>query len=1030
MNWTYDGTIGANQKWDGSGTLGINNFFDNGTPPGYTPDSGSPLASGATVVSYPNLVTSTVTIYPKFAKRTDCAGNTCTRDEELQNYANWQTYYKDRVGMARSGLSYAFKDIGETIRIGWGSINTLSGSSKMDAGVSLFDSSRKSAFYTWLYSSSTAPTGSTPNRSAIYKVGQYFSRSDSNGPWGTSPLYSSTSTSTTTTGGSEPKTNHAACRRSSVMLMTDGYWNDNFTSVANVDNTTGNTITSTSASFTYVPAPPYSDDTSSTLADVAMRYWGTDLRSDLANSITTIPGVNEAFWQHLSFYGIGLGVYGTLPQTATTLAALTAGDISWPAATGNTTTTVDDMWHAAINGRGQFFSVGDVTALTTAIEKMMVSINRVTSSQSGISISTAYLIEDSVKYTPQYTTGEWTGNILARKIDPTTGNETTTSWQVSTIDSLTGDPVSTIPAYDSRNIFVGTASTSTPKAVTFTYTAMSSVGLLSSMTGTVDADLINFLRGDSTNEGTNAKYRKRNAMLGDIVNSAPVLVKKGIDLKYGGLPVGTAGAASYSTFLAAQANNTEGVLFVGANDGMLHAFRDGTTESPEDKGVEIFAYIPKSVLPNLHTLADKSYAHRYFVDGPLSQNFAYINSAWKNVLLGTTGAGAKAIYAINVTEPLNLDASKVLWEINSQTTGFSELGYVLSEVRAGILPSGDWVAIFGNGYESTSGIARLFIVNLNTGALIKSISTGVGGSNGLGAVRVVRNTYGQIIGAYAGDLKGNLWKFDLSSTSSSNWKVGLGGSPLIALGSTQPITAAPMVLEHTKPGYLVSFGTGKMFETSDVSTTDQQALYGVWDSVLFGDTTSTPAGVTLTGTSKLVQQTFGTSTVATLTVITTALATATQTVTWSTLSNNSVAWNSDQRGWYINLPNSGERAIYPERLVEGNAVVVNTISPISATTSSCTASGQGTGYLYAFDVFNGGSGNVVLRDSDGNALGNTISYYANGPVSVAGLGFYESVICGGGVASCTRVDACANDACGGDSTRIINERNWRQIFLR
>ena len=179
----------------------------------------------------------------------------------------------------------------------------------------------------------------------------------------------------------------------------------------------------------------------------------------------------------------------------------------------------------------------------------------------------------------------------------------------------------------------------------------------------------------------------------------------------------------------------------------------------------------------------------------------------------------------------------------------------------------------------------------------------------------------------------------------------------------------------------------------------------------------------------MVLQTFGTSTVATLTVITTSLNTATQTVTWSTLSNNAVDWTA-KRGWYINLPNSGERAIYPDRLIEGNAVVVNTISPISVSTSSCTASSQGTGYLYAFDPFNGGSGNVVLRDSNGNNLGNAMSYYANGPISTAGLGFYESVICGGGIASCTRVDACADDGCGGASTRIINERNWRQIFLR
>lgn len=1030
VNTVSDGVTAVNAKWDGTGSLGSSNFFATGTPAGYTPDATSPLASGATTsVSYPNVASSSVTSYPHFVNRTDCQSVTCNWTEELQNYANWKTYYSTRVELARTAVGYAFKTIGSTIRVGWGTINRIESNTALDAGVSLFDATRKSEFYTWLYGANTAPSGDTPNRLAIDRVGQYYSRMDSDGPWGTSPNYASTSTLTSTTGGAEARSSHAACRRSNVMLVTDGYWNGASASLGNIDNSTSTTITSTTGqSYQYVPVAPYSDTTSNTLADVAMKYWVTDLRTDLPNNIPTIAGVNESFWQNMSFYGIGMGVYGSLPQTADILAGLNSGGTSWPAATANDPTAIDDMWHAAINGRGQYFSVGDSDSLTKSMQKMMVTINKVTSSQSGVSISTAYLVDGTTKYSPQYTTGSWSGNIMARLINPTTGAETTTTWQVESRDILTGDPVSTIPDYSSRNIFVGTGSTSTPKAVTFTYSAMSGASLLSSMTGTINADLINYLRGDASNEGDGGKYRTRETRLGDIVNSAPVFVKKGIDLGYDSLPSGTAGASTYRAFATSQATNDEGVLFVGANDGMLHGFRDGTTSSPEDRGVEVFAYVPKSVLPNLSQLSDKSYAHRYYVDGPATQNFAYINGAWANVLMGTTGAGAKSVFALNVTDPLSMNASSVLWEVSNQTSGFSELGYVLSEVRVGILPSGNWVAIFGNGYESASGTARLFVVNLQTGALLKVIDTGVGGSNGLGAVRVVKNGSGQIVGVYAGDLKGNLWKFDLSNVASSGWTVGLSGSPLISVGANKPITAAPIQIVHPNGGYLVSFGTGKMFESTDIATTTQQSLYGVWDPIAFG-ATSTPTGTTLTGVTNLVQQTISVGSNSTITVVTTALTTTTQSVTSYNFTNLPVDW-ATKRGWYLDLPNNGERAIYPERLLSDNVVLVNTLSPINVSTAVCTASGQGTGYLYAFSILNGGAGNITLRDSAGVSLGNGVSYYANGPISTAERDSNKSSVFGGGSGDSITVDRCADGSCGGAGTRVINERNWRQIFMR
>lgn len=1037
---------GVTRKWDGTGSVtSSSNFFTSGNPAGYTPDGGSPIAPGATVIAYPNTASKSVANYPKFVARTDCTGNTCTWAEERQNYANWYLYHRRRVDLARTGIGLAFKPLGGTFRLGWGAINTIETNTTLDAGVSLFTQARKDAFYAWLYGVNTDPGGDTPNRLAMDRVGQYFSRSDSDGPWGTNPSYSSRSTSSATTGGTENKANHASCRRSNMLLMTDGYWNGASSNLGNVDNSNGPTIPSpTGSTYRYTPTAPYKDSTDNTLADVAMKYWVNDLLPDLANSVAAVAGVNESFWQNVSFYGIGLGVYGTLKQTAATLADLTSGDISWPKAEANKATAIDDMWHAAINSRGQFLNAGDADSLTSAMEKMMVTINKLSSSQAGVAVSTANLINGTRKYTPQYTTGAWTGNVTSRNLNYSNGNEVSTAWQVESKDPVTGEPVSTIADPVSRNIVVGNGAISGAKAVSFTYAAMSTAGLTNLMTGTVNASLVDYLRGDDTNEGFTGIYRTREARLGDIVNSTPVLVKKGIDLQYDKLPGTVAGASSYRSFVASQASNAEGVMFVGANDGMLHAFRDGTTASPEDGGEEVFAYVPRAVLPHLSQLADKAYAHRYYVDGPLVQSPGYIGGNWKNVLLGTTGAGAKAVFALDVTDPLNMDASSVLWEVSSSTTGFAELGHVITDVQVGLLPSGDWVAIFNNGFFSASGSARLYVVNLATGALIKEIVAEAGSGNGLGGVRVVRDDKQRIIGAYAGDLKGNLWKFDLSGTSSSSWGVGLSGAALLAVGAGKPITAAPSVITHPKGGYLVSVGTGKFFEAGDISTTGQQTLYGIWDSVAFGSS-ATSTGVAQTGTTNLVQQTISTKTSVIRTIITTDLTTSTQSVTYFDISRNTVDW-AIKRGWYINLPNSGERIVYPTSSLVDRYIAVDSISPSNVSANVCIQAGQGTGWAYIIDGLTGsGPGEAVLdtngddRVDSADALFSGITARADGRntwVKVGGLSdatrtVFAGITGGDGTGTVLSISCRLTGTCAVPGTgSVIKSREWRQLFMR
>lgn len=1079
VNYNSTTVTPVNRTWDGSDTpTASSNYFT----PGYTPDAGSPLAPGAISTPYPNTASSATASYPKFKNRTDCVPDTatvCTWAQELQNYANWKKYHSTRMELAKTGIGLAFQPLNPTFRLGWSTINNLRDDSQLDKGVRLYNSTVQSEFLTWLYSRTA--DGSTPNRIALDKVGQYYQRSDDGGPWANSP----TGSNSLTSAGAEVTT-HATCRRSYAMLMTDGYYNDSY-SISDWDTSNGPRITQPS-SYQYTPIGPYSDTTSGTarsnsFADVAMKYWLTDLRPNLPNGVRSIPG-DEAYWQHLNFYAIGLGITGTLNSNDPEVLKRLTGNSStspprsldWPTPASDSERSIDDMWHATVNGRGKMLNAKTASELNQSILQMMSDIGGKEGTQSGVAVSTASLTRDTKKYTPSYTPISWSGNVTAYNLDPASGNQTGVAWQVETLvatDPVTGAKTysSIIPPHGSRNIYVGNGATTGPRAVPFTHAAMSSASLTGSMSGTVNAALINYLRGDATNEDTSstsssttAIYRGRDTRLGDIVNSTPVFVKDTVDLGYDRLPSTVAGQSSYQTFVAAKKLRPEGVLFVGANDGMLHAFRDGTYDPQtgaiiEPGGVEVFAYVPNALLPKLNLLAEKTYTHRFYVDGPNVETDAYLSSGWANIVLGTTGAGAgvpsaagvsprTAVYAINVTSlntsPTTLSATSVLWEASSSNPSFSELGYLLTDVQAGPTLGGQWVAIFGNGYESRSCQARLFVVNLETGALIREINTNAGdcttARNGLGGVRVVRNSTQQIIGVYAGDLLGNLWKFSLNDSNSGNWKVDLAGAPLFAAGVTQPITAAPAVLPlplrnepKPAPGYLVVAGTGKFFEISDITTITQQSIYGIWDPVAFGAATI-PAGTSLSDKTLLVQQQIG------------AAQTGENGNTYFGLTSNPVdyAATPPKRGWYMNLPNTGQRLVYPLDVLAGRVAVADTISPANVSLDPCSNTTGGTGYLYLFDALTGGAPAAPVLDTNGDGVVNSSDMIVSGLEGSAdgrnvtlkvsetdAESTYVNVSGGAPGGTLITIPCVVTNTCQVPAgASHIKSREWRQLFLR
>ena len=359
------------------------------------------------------------------------------------------------------------------------------------------------------------------------------------------------------------------------------------------------------------------------------------------------------------------------------------------------------------------------------------------------------------------------------------------------------------------------------------------------------------------------------------------------------------------------------MIYVGANDGMMHAF-DATVDLT-NSGKELFAYVPVSVYSNLKNLSSTTYDHHYFVDGQMTEGDAYL-SGWKTVLLGTTGAGAKSVFAVDITNPTSLTKDSVMWEKSG--TDDTGLGNVLGSARVAFLNNGTWVALLGNGYNSTDGTAKLLLKNLSDGSVYKSIATDSTTANGLSEPALVYDSLNRVIAAYAGDLQGNLWKFDLSTPASPVV------TKLFTASTGQPIIQRPVYKQHPNGGFMVMFGTGNYFDSTDGSAADTttQSLYGIWDK---------PSGSGGLIRSNLQQQTL------------------TATTGGATVSSNSVDWSS-KRGWYVDLTlNSGERVIANPVLIE-NLFITKTLIPAGTLCSE-----GGDSFIYGMNYLSGGANSLA-----------------------------------------------------------------------
>jgi type IV pilus assembly protein PilY1 len=441
-----------------------------------------------------------------------------------------------------------------------------------------------------------------------------------------------------------------------------------------------------------------------------------------------------------------------------------------------------------------YFPVQNPIRLREALKKALDNIVARSAAAGNVTSNGQSISDDSYVFSTIFNSANWSGNLFSYKVDMN-GVSPTASWNAA----------SKLPAPSARSIYLSDGS----DLKLFAWTNLSTT----EKNALGNEQIVNWIRGDRSREQQNGGVLRTRgqSVLGDFVHSSPYYAK-----------------------------DTD-TVYVGANDGMLHAF-------DADTGIEQFAYIPSVFLNSLKNTTNPNYGtatmpHDYFVDGDVVVTNSN-QTPGQNILIGTLGHGGKGLYALDVTTPSSFSTGNLLWERFDSTD--ADLGFMLGRPQVAALNDGNHWAIVGNGYNSTSGKAVLYLIKLddNNNTVIK-IDTGAGSNNALSTPALFdEDDDGVVDYVYAGDMNGNMWKFDLSAKQTKNWKVAYksGNTPVPlfkatdGFGNPQPITAQPTVTIATGssapfPGArYILFGTGSYFRTNDPYDDQVQSWYGIIDS--------------------------------------------------------------------------------------------------------------------------------------------------------------------------------------------------------
>lgn len=928
-------------------------------------------------------IRSTVTSYTKYPARTDCAGSTCTYNEEMQNFANWFAYYRKRHLYLNAATGLAFDQV-TGIRVGQFRFNDRKNVSMFDFDSTTDSNNAKRLLYDLYY---IKGDGGTPTRPALEYAGKQFQRSDANAPI------------------------NAACQYNGAFVITDGFANDEKAS-----DSYGNVDASTSSRFyipydpanpslrldteepigigtlpapptappavTVTPAAPYPDTWSNSLADIAMYYYQTNLRPDLAKRQVPLdlndiaPDADRQDYLHMATYALGLGVQGLIFNRSDTTALVNSNTDpykyppDWDANGDPTTqvrspTAVDELWHATINGRGAMLSSSSPEQARSGVVDIVNSVGAKGGAGAAVAVANPNLSSaDNFAYASSYNSGAWSGDINKFTIDLVTGFQSSTPvWNPSPQKQLANRE---------------TSPTDTRKRVIFTYDG--TVGQpfqwanLTTAQKTAlnnDTDILGFLRGNREKEVE--KFRSRGprpdqattppsypnsvtpnniSVLGSIINGEPVVIGTP-QLRYFDL-----GYFDYRTTNASRPT----VVFQGSNDGMMHAF-------DASSGAENWAYVPSFVYGNLKNLSDRNtFTHRYGVDG--TPNFNDVDMAytdpipsgtytpnWKTLLVGSLRKGGFGYFALDVslsgTGTEATQAGRVLWEFPNALTpaadrlnvGFTYGRPVIVKTRAA-----GWVVVVSSGYNNGTdtgssggdGRGRIWILNARTGAIIRSITTDVGTTtdpSGLAHLSafVERPDVDALVEAvYGGDLKGNLWRFDLSGTTTASWSVTRLTTLVDSAGNFQPITSEPE-LGIVSRKRMIYVGTGQYLGDSDVPgatspnvfATRKMAFYGIKDDL---SVPTFPNPVISALRSNLVAQTVSKN----------------ATTGQATVTSNTVDLGT-KAGWVVDFVDNAERSV-TNPVLSGGVLGFTTIIPDQS--DPCIPGGSS--WLWFLDYATGG----------------------------------------------------------------------------
>ncbi len=833
--------------------------------------------------------------------------------EDRQNFANWYSFHRKRSLVATSAVAKAIVGL-EDMQVGLLTLNSTLVQPVLPIKIENKDQTGDMLKALYQYATGIESNLDTLLRTGLDCVGRYYSTDLTCNTLGDSPM------ATVAEGG--------ACQKHFVVIVTDGAYNG--TPPSDIGNQDGDQGT------------PYTDGYSNTLADVAMKYYKNDLSS-----------THEDI-QRMHTFAVGFGVAGNLDRESY--------PANWPEPLDDAT-KIDDLWHATVNGRGEYYQSNSPDELVLGLQAIKDALLAFSGSSASVSATGEAVTSDNTVFVPSYESEYWTGDLKAYLLSE--NGSIALKWSAAKqLDGITAA---------SRKVYTFNGT----NGIEFLHALLSTEQKL-----LIESDQVDYIRGDqSMEQGNGGLFRTRPSILGDIVHSVSI--------------------------------HHNGTVYVGANDGMLHAF-------DVNSGSEQFAYIPYlpyqpnpisggppvSIFDRLDDLTKPNYhdGHRFFVD--LTPAVGKVGGA--DYLVGGLGGGGKGYFGLDVSNPAGFSDGNVKWEFpNAETSqmDIDDVGYSFSRAMIVETQAGTKV-IFGNGYNSENGHAVLFVLDPVTGDVDKKIDTGTGDCNGLSTPLVIDVDNDDIVDyAYAGDLRGNLWRFDLTADSTDGWKTEklFQAKYPDGSGDEQPITTQPDAMFHCTGagnGVLVTFGTGQYLGESDLDSDNfiTETLYGIWDFNGIWNTGLTHQSAHNWGTlnhstgvlsgsrtgfgDKLLEQEVA------------------DTVTenggiYRVISNHPVYWKlsatstlpESHGGWFVDLPNSGERAIADVAIRDFRVIAVSmqpSVEPCSSGGSSfvhlLNACSGGRDPLAQFDV--NGDDEITGEDTVTDASGSQVTPSA---IQVAGV---------------------------------------------